>query len=164
MLTVIDEYTRQALCVSVGTKMGPTEVLDALYPLFIKHGKPNYPRSDNGPEFIAGDLQAWLKKVGIQLIQIYPGNPWENGYNERFNGTFRREVLNAEWCSTLKQAQDVITKWLKEYNHVRPHQAPNMKPPVPETLLNRGPAIGARQITNRQCVVHMCGFSAADIL
>ena len=61
--------------------------------------------------------------------------PWENGYNERFNETLRREVLNAEWLSTLKQAQAVINSWLKQYNHVRPHQALNMKPTVPETVL-----------------------------
>ncbi|MDG2203907.1 MAG: DDE-type integrase/transposase/recombinase [Alphaproteobacteria bacterium] len=75
MLTVIDEYTRQALCVAVATKMGHAEVLDALYPLFLKHGKPEYLRSDNGPEFIAGDFQTWLKKAGIKPIQIYPGSP-----------------------------------------------------------------------------------------
>lgn len=138
MLTVLDEYTRQALCVAVATKMGQAEVLDALYPLFLKHGKPGYLRSDNGPEFIAGDFQAWLKKAGIKPIQIYPGSPWENGYNERFNGTLRHEVLNAEWFSNLKQAQAVINKWLKQYNHVRPHQALNMKPPAPETVLHSG--------------------------
>ena len=138
MLTVLDEHTRQALCVHVATKMGHAEVLDALYPLLLKHGKPEYLRSDNGPEFIAGDLQAWLKKVGIKPIQIYPGSPWENGYNERFNGTLRREVLNAEWFSTLKQAQAVINYWLKQYNYIRPHQALNMQPPVPETVLQGG--------------------------
>ena len=138
MLTVLDEYTRQALCVAVATKMGHAEVLDALYPLFLKHGKPEYLRSDNGPEFIAGDFQTWLKKAGIKPIQIYPGSPWENGYNERFNGTLRREVLNAEWFSNLKQAQAVINNWIKQYNHVRPHQALNMRPPVPETVLQGG--------------------------
>ena len=50
------ENTRQALRVSVATKMGHAEVLDALYPLFLKHGKPEYLRSDNEPEFIAGDF------------------------------------------------------------------------------------------------------------
>ena len=54
MLTVLDKYTRLALRVSVATKMGHAEVLDALYPLFLKHGKPVYLRSDNGPELIAG--------------------------------------------------------------------------------------------------------------
>ena len=138
MLTVLDEYTREALCVTAKPRMGHAEVLEALYPLFLKHGKPEYIRSDNGSEFIARDLQSWLKKVGIKPIQIYPGSLWENGYNERFNGTLRREVLNAEWFSTLKQAQAVINKWLKQYNYVRPHQAINMRPPVPETLQQGG--------------------------
>mgnify|MGYP001354935091 FL=1 len=118
--------------------MGHAEVLDALYPLFLKHGKPMYLRSDNGPEFIARDLQVWLNKVSIQPIQIYSGSPWENGYNERFNGTLRREVLNGQWFSTIKQAQVAINTWLKQYNHTRPHQALNMRPPVPETLLQSG--------------------------
>ena len=118
--------------------MGHAEVLDALYPLFLKHGKPEYFRSDNGPEFIARDLQVWLNKVSIQPIQIYLGSPWENRYNERSNGTLRREVLNGQWFSTIKQAQVAINTWLKQYNHTRPHQALNMRPPVPETLLQSG--------------------------
>ena len=139
MLTVLDEYTRQALCVVARPSMGSAEVLEALYPLLLRHGKPTYIRSDNGPEFIATALQTWLKKVGIKPIQIYPGSPWENGYNERFNGTLRREVLNAEWFSSIRQAQTVIDKWMQQYNHIRPHQALNMRPPVPETLSKTGP-------------------------
>lgn len=139
MLTVLDEYTRQALCVEVRPRMGSAEVLEALYPLLLKHGKPEFIRSDNGKEFTAKALQEWLTKVGITPIQIYPGSPWENGYNERFNGTLRREILNAEWFSSIKQAKTVIGKWLRQYNHVRPHQALNMRPPVPETLLTTGP-------------------------
>ena len=98
MLTVLDEYTREALCVVAKPRM----------------------------------------KVGIKPIQIYPGSPWENGYNERFNGTLRREILNAEWFSTIKQAQIVINRWLRQYNHIRPHQALNMRTPVPETLRQGG--------------------------
>jgi transposase InsO family protein len=70
MLTVLDEYTREALCVAAKSRMGHAEVLEALYPLFLKHGKPKHLRSDNGSEFIARDIQAWLKKVGIKPIQI----------------------------------------------------------------------------------------------
>jgi len=139
MLTVLDEYTRQALCVAVRTRMGAAEVLEALYPLLLKHGKPEYIRSDNGPEFIAASLQEWLTRVGIKPIQIYPGSPWENGYNERFNGTLRNEVLNAEWFSSTKHAQIVIDLWLRQYNHIRPHQALNMRPPIPETIQKSGP-------------------------
>ena len=81
MLTVLDEYTRQAMCVAVKARMGSADVLEAIYPLLLKHGKPEYIRSDNGSEFIAKVLQEWLTRVGIKLIQIYPGSPWENGYN-----------------------------------------------------------------------------------
>ena len=80
-------------------------------------------------------------RVCVEPIRIYPGSPWENGYNERFNGTLRREVLNAEWFATTRQAQIVINCWLKQYNHTRPHQALNMRPPVPETLRRHGPLI-----------------------
>ncbi len=134
MLTVLDEYTREALRVAVKPRMGNEEVLEALYPLFLRHGKPELIRSDNGPEFIAGNFQTWLTKVGIKPIRIAPGSPWENGYNERFNGTLRREVLNGEWFATVRQAQIVIEKWLRQYNTKRPHQALGMCPPVPETL------------------------------
>ena len=75
MLTVLDEYTREALCVEVRSNMGAQDVLDALYPLLLKHGKPEYIRSDNGKEFVAGALQEWLVKLDIKPIQIYPGSP-----------------------------------------------------------------------------------------
>ena len=57
---------------------------------------------------------------------------------ERFRGTLRREVLNAEWFTSIRQARVVIETWLKQYNHIRPHQALNMRPPVPETLSGNG--------------------------
>ena len=65
MLTVLDEYSREALCVAVKPRMGNAEVLEALYPLFLKHGKPEFIRSDNGPEFIAENFQTWLTKVEL---------------------------------------------------------------------------------------------------
>jgi len=134
MLTVLDEYTREALCVAVGIKIGAADVLEVLYPLLLRRGKPVYIRSDNGPEFTSKPFLDWLTRVGIRPIQITPGSPWENGYNERFNGTLRHEVLNAEWFATTRQAQIVINKWLQLYNHVRPHEALSMQAPVPETI------------------------------
>ncbi|MEL6220014.1 MAG: integrase core domain-containing protein [Pseudomonadota bacterium] len=139
MLTVLDEYTREALCVMVATRMGSSEVLT---PLLHERGAPSHLRSDSGPhasrvplrDIIAEPLQAWLKRIGTEPIRILPGSPWENGYNERSNGTLRREVLDAEWFATTRQAQAVIDIWLKQYNHIRPHEAIRMRPPVPETL------------------------------
>ena len=79
MLTVIDEYTREALCVAVKQGMNANDVLDVLFDLILKRGKPRLIRSVNSPEFIAENLQTWLKKVGIVPIQIYRGSPWECG-------------------------------------------------------------------------------------
>lgn len=138
MLTVIDEYTREAMCIAVAPKMDAAEVLEALYPLLLKHGKPEFIRSDNGPEFVSEVFQTWLKTAGVKPIRIYPGSPWENGYNERFNGTLRREVLNAEWFVSIEQAKAVIGKWLHQYNRIRPHQSLGMRPPVPETISDFG--------------------------
>jgi len=137
MLTVLDEYTRDALCVAVRPKMNANDVLDVLHRLLTKPGKPEFIRSDNGPESIAVQLRGWLRRVGIQPMQIYPGSPWANGYDERFNGTLRREVLNAEWFQSTKHAQAAINVWLRQYNQNRPHHSLNMRPPVPETLLEK---------------------------
>ncbi|MGH1418060.1 MAG: integrase core domain-containing protein [Hyphomicrobiaceae bacterium] len=76
------------------------------------------------PSFNGGE------QFGIRAIQINPSSPWENGFNERFNGTKRREVLNAEWFNSVDQARVVINQWLRLDNHVRPHQALYMRPPV----------------------------------
>ena len=77
MLTVLDEYTRQALCVEVQGKMNADDVLEAMHRLLIKYGKPEFMRSDNGGAFIAEHLQDWLRKVAVKPIHIYPGSPWE---------------------------------------------------------------------------------------
>ena len=64
---------------------------------------------------------------------ILPGSRWENANDERINGAQRNDVLNVEWFNTTKQAQIVINEWLRQYNHMRPHHALNMRPHVPET-------------------------------
>ena len=145
MLTALDENTRVALCVAVQSKITANDVLNALYQVLMKHGKPEFIRSDNGPEFVALHFQDWLKRVGIQPLLIYPGSPWENGYNERFNGTLRREMLNAEWFHSTKQAQVAINTWLRQYNQIRPHHALGMRPPVPETLLENDKISGTEK-------------------
>lgn len=137
VLTVLNEYTSEALCVAVRSKMAANDFLDALHPLLMKYGKPEFIRSNNWPESIAAHLQDRLKRASIQPLQIYPGSPWENGYNERFNWTLRREVLNAEWLHSIKQAQVAINAWLWQYNRIRPHHTLGMRPPAPETLLEK---------------------------
>ena len=135
MLTVIDEYTRECLAIKVARKLNSTNVLDTLLDLFILQGVPDYIRSDNGSEFTAELVRKWLKKLKVKTLFIEPGSPWENGYNESFNGKLRDELLNGEIFYTLKEAQVLIEQWRKEYNTVRPHSSLGYKPPAPESII-----------------------------
>ena len=85
-LNVVDEFSRECLAIRVGRKLGSTEVIDVLTDLFISRGTPAYIRSDNGPEFIATAVKAWITELGAKPAYIEPGSPWENGYVESFNG------------------------------------------------------------------------------
>jgi putative transposase len=135
MLTVIDEFTRQCLAILVERQLKSDDVLDCLSNLFLIHGLPGHIRSDNGSEFTAKAVRKWLEDLGVKTLFIEPGSPWENGYNESFNGKFRDELLNLEVFYTLKEAQVLIERWRKEYNTIRPHSSLNYRPPAPETFM-----------------------------
>lgn len=87
------------------------------------HGAPERIRSDNGSEFIEGELAAWLKDNEIDTLYIDPGSPWQNGYIESFNARLREECLNREQLWTLTEARVVLEDWRWKYNHVRPHRS-----------------------------------------
>ena len=134
-LNVVDEFTRECLCIRVGRKLGSADVIDVLADLFIARGVPGYIRSDNGPEFVATAVRGWISGVGAKTAFIEPGSPWENGYVESFNGKLRDELLNAEVFHTLAEAKVLIEQWRRHYNTVRPHSALGYRPPAPEVLL-----------------------------
>ena len=131
ILTVIDEYTRKCLAIRVSYNLTSDDVLDTLSDLFLQEGMPDYIRSDNGSEFTAKTLQDWLRELKVKTAFIEPGSPWENGYNESFNGRLRDELLNGESFYSLKEAQAIIEDWRNHYNHVRPHSSLGYKPPAP---------------------------------
>jgi putative transposase len=135
MLNVVDEYTRECLAIRVGRRLKATDVIDVLADLFIVRGLPGYIRSDNGPEFVAKAVQAWISGVGASPAFIEPGSPWENGYVESFNGKLRDELLSMEVFNTLAEAKILIEQWRGHYNTVRPHSALGYRPPAPEVLL-----------------------------
>ena len=135
MLTVIDEFTRQCLAIRVAYRLNSDDVLDVLSDLFLRHGMPYYIRSDNGSEFTATTLKEWLHTLKVKTSYIEPGSPWENGYNESFNGRLRDELLNGEVFYTLKEAQTIIEDWRNHYNHIRPHSALGYRPPAPMARL-----------------------------
>ena len=134
IMTVIDEYSRECLALVVDRNIKSDDVLDCISNLFLIYGVPEHIRSDNGPEFTAKLVREWLKRIGVKTLFIEPGSPWENGYNESFNGKLRDEVLNGEIFYTLKEAQVIIERWRREYNTIRPHSSLNYRPPAPEAV------------------------------
>lgn len=138
MLTVVDEYTRECLAITVERKLTSTHVLETLGELFIRRGPPQHIRSDNGPEFCAQAVKRWLKHLAVKTLFIEPGSPWENGYVESFNGKLRDELLNGEIFTTLKEAQVLIAAWRQHYNQQRPHSSLGYRPPAPEAVLPPG--------------------------
>ena len=134
LLTVLDEHTRVCLAIVVARKIRSHDVLEVLADLFVRHGPPEYLRSDNGPEFSAKLVRRWLGRVGVETLFIEPGSPWENGYNESFNGKLRDELLNGEIFCSLAEAAVLVEQWRREYNTVRPHSACGGFPPAPEAI------------------------------
>jgi len=135
MLTVIDEFTRECLAIEVARRLRHDDVLACLTDLFTQRGPPAHIRSDNGSEFTAIAVREWLPRVGVKTLYIEPGSPWENGYNESFNGKLRDELLNGEIFYTLREAQVLIEQWRHHYNTIRPHSALGYRPPAPQTIL-----------------------------
>jgi putative transposase len=134
LLSIIDEYTRECLAIEVSRRLDADAVLYRLTELFVSRRPPDYIRSDNGPEFTAKAVRGWLGRVGVKTLFIEPGSPWENGYNESFNGKLRDELLNGEIFYTLKEAQILIKHWRQEYNTIRPHSSLGYRPPAPEAI------------------------------
>jgi transposase InsO family protein len=135
MLTVIDEFTCECLAIDVARRLNSQSVLAVLADLMVKRGVPDHIRSDNGPEFAAHAVREWIAKVGAKTLFIEPGSPWENGYNESFNGKLRDELLNVELFNDLREAKVLIERWRKHYNTVRPHTSLGYQPPAPEAVI-----------------------------
>jgi putative transposase len=152
MLNVIDEFTRECLAIRVDRNLNSVDVVDLLSDLFILRGIPGHVRSDNGPEFIAKAVRAWIAAVGAETAYIEPGSPWENGYCESFNSKLRDELLDGEVFYSLAEAKVVIENWRRHYNTGRPHSALGYKPPAPEVIL--WPASPATQAVAPKPVMH----------
>ena len=126
---MIDECTRQCLKIEVGRKLRGGDVLDALSEVMTQRGVPSYIRSDNGSEFIAKEVQGWLKEVGVKTIYIDPGSPWQNGHVESFHNRLRDECLNQELFPSVTEARVVIEDWRRLYNRIHPHSSLGFQSP-----------------------------------
>jgi len=122
-LTIVDEFTHEALAIDVAGSIRSARVIDVLARLITLHGPPAFLRSDNGPEFVSHAVLNWLEQTSIGTAHIDPGSPWQNGTNESFNGKLRDECLNLEWFRSRREAAVIIEAWRQHYNAVRPHSS-----------------------------------------
>jgi len=122
-LNIMDDYNREALWIEVDTSLPAERVVRVLENLLLWRAAPQQIRMDNGPELISQRLENWAKQKQIELIHIQPGKPAQNAYIERFNRTFREDVLDAYLFDDLDEVRTITESWLEEYNTIRPHEA-----------------------------------------
>jgi putative transposase len=123
ILTVVDQYTRECLCVHADRPQTGEKVVEQMQRLIAVRGKPESITTDKGSEFVGKAMEHWSHQTGVTLDFIRPGKPVENGYIESFNGRLRDECLNGEGFFSLTDAQQKLQCWKNDYNLHRPHSA-----------------------------------------
>jgi putative transposase len=129
-LNVIDEGNREVLGIEVATSIPSLRVIRVMEQLIELHGKPKALRLDNGSELTSIAFTEWCQAQGIEPRFIQPGKPDQNAYIERFNKTYRDEVLDAYVFDSVEQVREVTESWLREYNEERPHDSLGHVPPL----------------------------------
>jgi putative transposase len=130
LLNIMDDYNREVLALEADTSLPALRLIRVLERLKGERGLPEMIRVDNGPEFISTKLDMYCKENKITLIFIQPGEPTQNAYIERCNGSIRRELLNAYIFKTLHEVRIKTEEWRMDYNYNRPHEALNNKTPM----------------------------------
>lgn len=129
-LNIIDEGVREALAIVIDTSIPAARVVRTLDRLVAWRGKPEAVRVDNGPEYLSQAFKDWCSGNRVELRYIQPGKPNQNAFIERFNRTYRNEVLNAYVFESLRQVRQITQDWLDEYNEERPHDSLGKIPPA----------------------------------
>lgn len=141
VLNVIDDGDRVSIGQEVAMSIPARRVIRMLEEMIWSEGKPMNIRCDNGPEFISNDFRNWCKANEINLLYTQPGCPTQNSYIERFNGSYRRAVLDMYIFRNLADVKQKTEEWRHYYNEDRPHEALNNRTPAEfrELLLNEMP-------------------------
>ena len=150
-LVIIDEYTRECLHLEARRSWPAADVWECLLALMTSRGAPFCMRSDNGPEFIASALQSSLSALGLNVLYVEPGCPWQNGAVESFNASFRDEWLNEQSFLGIAQAKTKGLQFMDSYNNVRPHSSLGYNTPA---------EYAAKVTNNRSLRFELSGSSA----
>jgi putative transposase len=129
VLTVVDQYTREALATEARGSFSAHDVIDVLNRLPRSHRKPAVTQVDNGTEFASRALDAWAYREDVRLDFSRPGKPTDNAHIESFNARLRAECLNAHVFESLEDAEETLTSWRSDYSAVRPHSTLGMLTP-----------------------------------
>ncbi len=120
---VVDDFNREVLAIEVDLNLSAPRIIRVLKRIIAWRGLPSKLRMDNGPEFISTTLADWTKENKVELEFTRPWKPKENSYIERFNRTYRTEILNMYVFKTLCEVRELTEKWMKEYNDEHPHDS-----------------------------------------
>jgi transposase InsO family protein len=134
ILSILDEYSRECLALHVARKLTARDLIEVMERLANERGLPTHIRSDNGSEFMAKVLQKWLAQRQVKTLYIEPGNPWQNGYVESFNGSLRDECLNRELMLSVAEARVLIEDYRQHYTQERPHGGIGYRTPAQARL------------------------------
>jgi len=162
ILTVVDQYTRECLCIYADRSQTGEKVVEHMKRLVALRGVPESITTDNGSEFAGQAMDVWAHQAGVKLDFIRPGRPVQNGYIESFNGRLRDECLNIEVFSNLAEARETLHRWQRDYNQTRPHSA--LADRTPEEFaraLESGPF--ALLTVNKAAPVACQGFANAGL-
>ena len=127
---VIDDYNREGICVAASFALPAKKVTLLLDEVAVKRGYPEMIRVDNGPEFRSEIFKTWASKHHILIQYIQPGKPAQNGLIERFNRTYREDILDMNLFDNLREVRLITQEWLNTYNGERPHESLAGLPPV----------------------------------
>lgn len=120
---VLDDFSREVLAIEVDTSLPAARIIRVLDRIASWRGYPAKLRMDNGPELVSVQLAGWAEQHGVELEFIQPGKPTQNSYVERFNRTFRDEILNFYIFNRLSEVREIVDNWIIEYNEQRPHES-----------------------------------------
>ena len=129
VLNILDEGVREALDIVIDTSLPASRVVRTLEQLKAERGLPQMIRVDNGPEMVSEVFSNWCKDNNVKICYIEPGKPNQNAYIERFNRSYRTEVLDPHLFDSLAQVRELSWAWMLSYNEERPHESLGNIPP-----------------------------------